>query len=191
MIRVAVLDDHPLLRAGLTTVLHAEPGLIPVGAAGDGTSFWPLLYRTRPDLVILDYHLPRDNSLALCHRLKQHPTPPAVLMYAAFADTSLGVLARLARADGVVDKASPASELLRAIRLVARGESALPPAPPQAVATVCRGLDADNQPLVGMLLHATPIHQIADALHEKPSSVARRIDRMLRDLAPESGPVAA
>jgi len=116
MIRVALLDDHPALRAGLTTVLQAEPGLVPVGAAGDAAAFWPMLHRTRPDLVLLDYHVPGDSTLALCHELKSRPTAPAVVMYSAYADASLGVLARLAGADGVVHKGARAPELFETLR---------------------------------------------------------------------------
>jgi DNA-binding NarL/FixJ family response regulator len=65
MIRIAVIDDHPALRAGLRTVIDAEPGLVFVGeSAGDEESVWPLLRRTEPDLILLDYHLPHGDGLA-------------------------------------------------------------------------------------------------------------------------------
>ena len=68
MIRVALIDDHPALVAGLTAVLRAEPGIVPVGTAADGAEAEHLLYQTQPDLVLLDYHLPSGDGLQLCQR---------------------------------------------------------------------------------------------------------------------------
>ena len=180
MIRVALLDDHPALRAGLTTVLQAEPGLVPVGAAGDAAAFWPMLHRTRPDLVLLDYHVPGDSTLALCHELKSRPTAPAVVMYSAYADPSLGVLARLAGADGVVHKGARAPELFETLRRIHGGEQLLPPLSPSAIAEVAGEVDADDRPL-----NWTPTREIAEVFHQDPKTVRRRIDGLLRDLARE------
>ena len=57
MIRILLVDDHPALRAGLTAVLRAEPGLVPLGTAADEEELWPALHRTKPDVV--DPRLPR------------------------------------------------------------------------------------------------------------------------------------
>lgn len=80
MIRVMLVDDHPALRAGLQTVLRAEPGIVPVGAASGEHDLWPLLHRARPDVVILDYHLPGTDGFLLCHKIKAGVLPPAVLL---------------------------------------------------------------------------------------------------------------
>src|SRR5689334_15494390 len=104
MIRVAIADDHPAVRVGLQAALRAEPGLVPVGMAGTPAELEPLLYRTRPDVVLLDYHLPNADGLTICRRLKADPPAPAVLLYSAFADESLTVPALVAGADGIVHK---------------------------------------------------------------------------------------
>ena len=101
MIRVALIDDHPALVAGLTAVLRSEPGIVPVGTASDGAEAEHLLYRTQPDLVLLDYHLPRGDGLTICQRIKQHVPAPKVLIYSAYADAWLGFAARAAGADGI------------------------------------------------------------------------------------------
>jgi CheY-like chemotaxis protein len=113
MIRMLLVDDHPALRTGLTAVLRAEPGLVPLGTAADEEELWPALNRTKPDVVLLDYHLPPADGLVLCRRIKRTMPPPQVLLYSAYADASLVIPAVLAGADGVVNKGAPARALRR------------------------------------------------------------------------------
>ena len=63
MIRVAIVDDHHALRLGLDTAIRSEPGLVPAGVAATAAELAPLLYRTRPDVVLLDYNLPDTDGL--------------------------------------------------------------------------------------------------------------------------------
>ena len=70
MIRVAMVDDHPALRAGPKTVLDAEPGLVVAGVATNREQLWPMLRRTAPDVVLLDYHLRDGDGLVLCRQIK-------------------------------------------------------------------------------------------------------------------------
>src|SRR4051812_30317637 len=82
-VRVVVVDDHAAIRMGLGAAIASGPPLVCVGVAGDGEQLAPLLYRTRPDVVILDYDLPRANGLELCRRGQaQGPAPPGVLLSA-------------------------------------------------------------------------------------------------------------
>ena len=128
MIRVVVIDDHPALRAGLHAVLDAEPGIVFAGESdGDEESVWPLLNRTKPDLALLDYHLPHGDGLQLCYRIKQQVPAPKVIVFSAYAGPALTLPATLARADGLLDKGVPARDLFEAIRLVNRGERLLDP----------------------------------------------------------------
>ena len=84
MIRVAVVDDHPALRAGLQTVLDSEPHIVFVGGSdGAEEHLWPMLNLVRPDVVLLDYHLPRGDGLQLCYRIKQDVPAPRVIIFPA------------------------------------------------------------------------------------------------------------
>ena len=124
MIRVVVVDDHPALRAGLRTVLDSEPGIVFAGeSSGSEESVWPILRTARPDLVLLDYHLPRGDGLQLCYRIKSEALVRAVIVFSAYAGAELMLPAKLAGADAVLGKGVPARELFEVIRLVNRGEN--------------------------------------------------------------------
>ena len=182
MIRVALIDDHPALVAGLTAVLRAEPGIVPVGTAADGAEAEHLLYQTQPDLVLLDYHLPSGDGLQLCQRIKRRVPAPKVLIYSAYADAWLGFAARAAGADGIASKAAPARELYELIRRVASGEAVLPPVSAEHLNDAAARLDPEDLPLLGLLLDGTAPHDIADTLRIAPGALPGRIDRVLARL---------
>lgn len=112
MIRVAVVDDHPALRAGLQTVLDSEPHIVFVGGSdGAEEHMWPMLNLVRPDVLLLDYHLPRGDGLQLCYRVKQDVPAPRVIIFTAYASPTLALPATLARADGILAKGAGARDL--------------------------------------------------------------------------------
>lgn len=190
MISVLLVDDHPALRAGLMAVLRSEPGIVPVGTAATREDLWPQFTRTRPDVVLLDYHLPGINGLVACRQLKRTVPAPAVLIYSAYADATLTIPAMLAGADGLVHKGVPAHELTEAIRAVARGQRVLPPLTPQLQAAAAAQIDLEDQPILGMLLSGTPTHEIADVLSVSQTELGERLDRMIEELRVDV-PVAA
>jgi DNA-binding NarL/FixJ family response regulator len=121
MIRVLVVDDHPVLRAGLEAVLRAEPGFVCVGTAGDGHELVAMLRRTRPDIVLLDWRLGDEDGVTLCRMLRAEAAPPEVVLYTANADSDLLVAAEAAGANAVVEKGANIDELFDALRLAVRG----------------------------------------------------------------------
>ena len=185
MIRVLIVDDHPALQAGLTAVLKAEPGIVPIGTAQSEFDLWPALARTRPDVVLLDYHLPSSDGLALCRRLKRQLPPPAVLLFSAYADGSLAIPARLAGADGLVNKAVSATELHDAIRTVAKGREVMPPVTRELLDAASSRVDSDDLPILGMTLDGTAPADIAQTLHLEPRELDARLDRMIDRLKVE------
>ena len=185
MIRILLVDDHPALRAGLTAVLRAEPGLVPLGTAADEEELWPALHRTKPDVVILDYHVPPADGLQLCRRMKRSIPAPKVLLYSAYADASLVIPSMLAGADGVVNKGAPANELYDAIRTVARGDRVIPPLSRELLDDANARLDSADLPILGMALDGTPENEIARTLNVAPDEMAHRLDRMISRLKVE------
>jgi two-component system response regulator DevR len=179
VIRVAIADDHHAVRLGLYAALRSEPGLVPVGAASDGAGLAPLLYSTQPDVVLLDYHLPDTDGLALCRRIKAEPPAPAVILYSGFADDSMTVPALVAGADGIVHKGEPARELFEAIRLVAGGGQALPSISQPLLRAAGEALDPEDLPVLAMLVDGTPAADIASTLRIGAGELRDRITRML------------
>src|ERR1700730_17668392 len=134
MIRVAFLDDHPAVRAGLQAILATEPDLKPVGFASGEEELWPLLQRTHPDVIVLDGHHSGLDGLHLCVQIKRRLTAPAVVLYSAAINTGILVAAAVAGAGAVVNKSSSNAELLEAIRAVARSRLTLPAVSPRVEA---------------------------------------------------------
>jgi DNA-binding NarL/FixJ family response regulator len=191
MIRVAVIDDHPALRAGLRTVLDLEPGIVFAGES-DGTneSLWPMLDLVRPDLLLLDYHLPRGDGLQACYRVKQTVPTPKVILFTAYANPALAVPAVLARADGLLPKGAGARELFSAIRTVHSGETLLPPITPATLEEASSQLFGNDRALVGMALDGASERDIAQTLRLDRRDVRHAIQRILSGLrldVPASG----
>lgn len=182
MIRLVIVDDHPALRAGLSAVLRAEPGLVPLGSATNAAELEPLLARTHPDVVVLDYHIPGEDGLQICRRLKRMLPAPSVLLYSAYADGSLAIPAVLAGADGLVHKGAAAQELYDAIRSVARGDAVLPPVTREQLEQANGCLDTDDLPILGMLLDGTPGPEIAATMGLDVQAYAERVERMIARL---------
>ena len=182
MISILIVDDHPALQAGLMAVLRSEPGLVPIATAQSEHDLWPALRRSRPDVVLLDYHLPPADGLLLCRQIKRTIPPPAVLMFSAYADAKLVVPARLAGADGLVSKSAPAPELYDAIRTVAGGKAVMPPVERHLLADASAKLDPEDLPILGMALESTPPADIAETLRIQPDELNHRIDRMIARL---------
>jgi DNA-binding NarL/FixJ family response regulator len=120
MIRVFVVDDHPVLRSGLEAVLRAEPGFACVGTAADGAALLGAVDRARPAVVVLDRHLGDEDGLDVCRELRARAGAPAVVLYTADDAVITGPEAQAAGAHAVVEKAAGIERLFDAIRLAAR-----------------------------------------------------------------------
>ena len=127
MLRIAVIDPHPALRAGLAVLLRSEPGLAFVGGAGTEEDGLALLARRRVDVVVVDPELLGPHGLPFCRRLKSLERPPRVLVYtAAAAEAVYAMGAEIAGADAVVDKNAPSRVLFDALRRAGRSAGVLP-----------------------------------------------------------------
>lgn len=184
MIRTMIVDDHPAMRAGLETVLEAEPDIVPVGTASGAYDGQPLFEETRPDVVMLDFHLPGQSSLRLVRFLKGRPMPPRVIIYSAHARPAVALGAALAGADAMVSKEADARELLYSIRSVADGARILP-APHELTAAAADHLPEEQLPLAAMLIHGTSLDDAAAAQGLDPKTASRQLDRMLEALEPQ------
>jgi DNA-binding NarL/FixJ family response regulator len=187
MLRVALLDDHPAVLAGLRRLIESEPDLTIAAVASTAHELAYGLDGLRPDVLVLDYDLAHDDGLSHCRRIKSRPQPPAVIIYSAYAGPALTLAARAAQADGVVDKAEPVSTLLTALRRVAVGEVAMSPVPRDAFEAAVARLDDDDLPVFAMLLDREPLDSIAGALRIDSAEVSWRAQRIVGRLRPGRG----
>jgi len=178
-VTVLVVDDHPALRAGLSGLLSAEPGMTCVGALSGTAGLTDAVRDTRPDVVVLDYALGLDDGLSACFRLKQWHDAPAVVLYSAYVDGPFTVPAAMAQADALVAKSAEAGELLATIRGVAAGSTERHRPDPELIEAASARLTAGDLPVAGMLLGATPVSDIAQTLDLPESDVRRTALRII------------
>lgn len=127
MIRVLLVDDDPLVRAGLVMILSGTEDVRIVGEASDGAAVAAAVDAHRPDVVLMDIRMPRLDGLAATELLRRRPSPPEVIVLTTFDADEHVVRALRAGASGFLLKDTPPAEILRAVRLVAAGEPMLSP----------------------------------------------------------------
>ena len=128
MTRLLLVDDHEVFRIGLRTVLEFEPDLKVVGEAGDALAGVQAAESLRPDVVLMDVRLGGIDGVQACREIRSRFPEVRVLMLTSFADEDVVMSSIMAGAAGFVTKNVGRTELLKAIRAVASGESLLDPA---------------------------------------------------------------
>lgn len=127
MIRLVVVDDQELVRAGFRMILSAQDDMTVIGEAGDGAEALRLLRTVAADVVVMDIRMPVMDGVAATKELCTRPDAPRVLVLTTF-DTDEDAFAALqAGASGFLLKNVPPAELLSAIRIVAGGEAIVAP----------------------------------------------------------------
>lgn len=125
MIRVLVVDDQPLVRAGLRRILRPRAGFEVVGECDDGDQVEQAVAATRPDVVVMDMRMKRVDGAEAIRRLRALDGSPPVLVLTTFDEDEVLSASLRAGASGFQLKDAPGSELLKAVRTVAEGGSYL------------------------------------------------------------------
>ncbi len=121
-IRVFVVDDHALVRAGMRMILSGETDIEVVGEAESGEDALPQIRKLKPDVVLCDLHLPGVSGLEVTERIVKGDYGTRVIVVSVMEDGPLPKRLIEAGASGYVGKGGDAVELLRAVRDVARGK---------------------------------------------------------------------
>ncbi|MEU0677940.1 response regulator transcription factor [Streptomyces sp. NPDC006172] len=126
-IRVLLVDDDPLVRAGLSFMMGGADDLKIVGEAGDGGEVEALVESTRPHVVLMDIRMPSVDGLTATERLRSREDAPQVVVLTTFHADEQVLRALRAGAAGFVLKDTPPAEILDAVRRVAAGDPVLSP----------------------------------------------------------------
>ena len=126
-VRVLLVDDDALVRAGLRMILSSADDMEVVGEADDGARAVDAVREYRPEVVLMDIRMPDTDGIAATALLRLLDTPPHVIVLTTFQADEQVMSALRAGADGFLLKDTPPAEILSAIRLVAAGEAMLSP----------------------------------------------------------------
>ncbi|MFE5485783.1 response regulator [Streptomyces sp. NPDC056527] len=124
MITVLVADDDPAVRDGLRAIIDAAPDLRVIAEAWDGHIAVDQARRLLPDIVAMDVRMPGMDGITATRRLRELPSPPAVLILTTFGQDEYVEQALAAGAVGFLVKDTPPADLLGALRSVAEGHAA-------------------------------------------------------------------
>jgi DNA-binding NarL/FixJ family response regulator len=126
-IRVLVVDDQALVRAGFVKLLEPEPDLHVVGEAGDGSEAVEAAARTRPDVILMDIRMPRLDGIEATRRIRAGSRAARVLVLTTYDLDEYVFDALKAGASGFLLKDAPADQLVAGIRVIAAGDALLAP----------------------------------------------------------------
>jgi len=139
MTRVFLVDDHEIVRRGISDLINAESDLEVVGESPTAAQALARIAATQPDVAVLDVRLPDGSGIDLCRSIRSAHPEVRCVMLTAYADDEASFAAVLAGAAGYVLKDIRGQKLVDGIRRVARGESLLPRATEEKVVQALRG----------------------------------------------------
>lgn len=122
MIRIALVDDHPIVRQGLRGLLLGEDACQVVGEADNGLDALDVIEQTQPDVAVIDVQMPDLDGLEVARRARTRAPRTRIVMLSMHADESYVLAALRHGADGYVLKSSAPTELLAAVHAVAQGK---------------------------------------------------------------------
>ncbi|MFJ1577011.1 response regulator [Streptomyces sp. NPDC088182] len=169
-IRLIIVDDDPLVRAGLTFMLGGADDIEIVGEAADGAEVPALIERTVPDVVLMDIRMPAVDGLTATETLRRRQDAPEVLVLTTFHADEQVLRALRAGAAGFVLKDTPPAEIVTAVRRVAAGDPVLSPAVTRQLMTHVAGAPAGAR-------RDTAAADRLDSLAEREREVALAVGR--------------
>ncbi len=197
-IRVFLLDDHEVVRRGVHDLLNDEPDITVVGEAGTVEQALARVPALRPQVAVLDVRLPDGDGVTVCRELRSRMPELACLMLTSFDDEEALLDSIMAGASGYVLKQIQGSDLVSAVRTVARGQSLLDPsATTRLMARLRGGQEQEQEPdalpgltdrereILALIGEGLTNRQIGQRLYLAEKTVKNHISRLLAKLGVE------
>lgn len=195
MIRVAIVDDHPVVRAGLGALIGAEPDMVTAGTAGSCREALELLVELPADVCVVDLHLPDGDGIALACTVRKSRPEVRMLVLTLSSDPAAVIRSLGAGLDGYVLKDSAPAELVAAIRAVAQGSVVLGRGASTPVVKAAAAapdpaplarLDSREREILALLAQGQSVTQVANRLYLAPKTVRNRVTGLLHKLGLET-----
>ncbi|MEU5321121.1 response regulator transcription factor [Streptomyces sp. NPDC021056] len=197
-IQVFLLDDHEVVRRGVRDLLNDEPDITVVGEAGNVEQALVRVPALRPQVAVLDVRLPDGDGVTVCRELRSRMPELACLMLTSFDDEEALLDSIMAGASGYVLKQIQGSDLVSAVRTVARGQSLLDPsATTKLMARLRQGQQVEEEPdalpgltdrereILALIGEGLTNRQIGQRLYLAEKTVKNHISRLLAKLGVE------
>lgn len=183
--RLAIAEDHALIREGLKSLLAHVPDLEIVADTGDGAKVEQLLAQTQADLLLLDLDLPGCHGIALTARIKQQYPNIKILILTGSTDHASVIQAFTAGADGYLLKHEDSSELLEAIPAVLKNKRYISKllGPIENVQEVSEQVTPREQQILKLIAAGQSTQQIADTLQLSILTVRKHRQNLMQKLA--------
>jgi two-component system invasion response regulator UvrY len=190
-IRVAIADDHPLVRAGLRQVMAEDPSLHVVGEAADGDATVTLVRTTEPDVLLLDITMPGAPFPGLLRLLRNSFPPVQVLVVTMHAEEQFAVRALREGAAGYLTKSQPPGDVIAAVKQIAAGERYLTASmalraaaalDSNAIGLPHEHVSRREYEVLCMIGCGKTVKQIAEELGLSPKTISTHRARLLRKM---------
>lgn len=190
MIRVVLVDDHELVRSGFRLILSGQGDMEVVGEASNAEEGLRLVRAQKPDVALIDVHMPGMSGIELTERVQRADLPTRIVILTVVQDAQFPRHLLQSGALGYLTKGCPAEELLKAVRTVAAGNRYLD-------ATIARemalaAVDGDSSPLESlssrelevalMLARGLAVNEVANRLHLSAKTISTYKQRLFEKL---------
>jgi two-component system, NarL family, response regulator DevR len=198
---VFLLDDHEIVRAGLTRLFERAGDIEVVGEAGTAAEGLSRIPPTRPDVALLDVRLPDGDGVEVCREIRSRHPEISCLMLTSFADDEALFDAIMAGASGYILKQIKSDDIVEAVRLVAKGQSLLDPSVTATVLERLRKgpeederlarLTTQERNILELIAEGLTNRQIAEHVHLAEKTVKNYVSNLLSKLGMERRTQAA
>jgi two-component system, NarL family, response regulator len=183
-ISILIVDDHPVVRAGLASMLGTQESLKVVGAAWNGQEAFALIERHQPQVMLLDLRMPGMNGIETLQALRSLPNPPRVLVLTNFETDEDVYRAVRAGAQGYLVKSTTQQEMIEAIKTVASGRRYFPA---QIAARLAQRMSRSNltareREILEMMSKGLTNKQIGSALDISANTARNHVNNIIEKL---------